>query len=230
MTTVTYEIAAKFPRGYIGDPYWPALDRLINIQKKSGMNRAKSDANRRKALEECLQREGMAFDDYKVLEKQARQPFYLNESGEIIIPELHVTAFLVATCDEARAATRPCQPNQVRSRFICSPWQTGKTEQDGIWERFATVTSGTGQALSNQRGLRRSAYIADFTAIGTIEFDPENVEPKVLKSALDFGGKFVGVGASRKMGWGRFELEDFKEASASDSEPKAFRVITERGR
>jgi len=211
MASVIFELNTKFPRGYIADPYWPALDRLINVQKKSGMNRAKSDANRRKALEEYLQREGMSFDDYEALQKQATQPFYRDGGGDIVIPELHVTAFLVATCDEARAATRPCQPNQVRSRFICSPWTTGKRDEDGIWERFATVTSGTGQTLSNQRGLRRSAYISDFTATGTIEFDTEFVEPKVLRSALDFGGKFVGIGASRKMGWGRFELIGFEQ-------------------
>jgi hypothetical protein len=210
MSTVTYEISAKFGRGYIADPYWPALHNLINIQKKSGMNRAKSDANRRKALEEYLQREGMTFEDFEALEKQATQPFYRNAS-DIIIPELHVTSFLVATCDEARAATRPCQPNQVRSRFICSAWHTGKREADGIWERFATVTSGTGQTLSNQRGFRRSLYISDFTATGTITFDLEFVEPKALRNALDWGGKFVGIGASRKMGWGRFELTGFKE-------------------
>lgn len=209
MTTVIYDITVKFSRGYIGDPYWPEVDKLINITKKSGMNRAKSDANRRKALEEYLQREGMAFSDYEELEKRAKQPFYYDENGNIMIPELHVVSFLYATCDSARAANRPCQPDQVRSRFFCSPWTTDKAKEDGIWERFATVTSGTGQTLSNQRGLRRSAYIEKFTAHGTIEFDTEFVEPKTLRAALEFGGKFVGVGASRKMGWGRFELMKF---------------------
>ena len=35
---------------YIGQPYWPEMDRLVTIVKESGMNRARSSANRRAAL------------------------------------------------------------------------------------------------------------------------------------------------------------------------------------
>jgi hypothetical protein len=212
---LTYEVKVYFARGYIGDPFWPVLDRIITIEKKSGMNRAKSDANRRKALEEYLQRENITYENYLEMKRQSTEPFYRNGSGAIIIPENHVASFLVATCDQIRAASRPCAPEQVRSRFVCSPWITGKQEPDGVWERFATVTSGTGQTLSNQRGLRRSAFISDFSTQGTIEFDTEFIEPKTLRQALEWGGKFVGIGASRKMGWGRFELRDFSALSGA---------------
>lgn len=208
---LTYAIELYFDRGYIADPYWPELSQLIDIQKKSGMNRAKSDANRRKALEGYLANAGMTHVDYENLEKKAKMPFYRNEENEIIIPELHVSSFMVATCDEARAAQRPCDPNQVRSRFIFTSWTTGKTERDGVWERFALVTGGTGQTLSNQRGLRRSEYISKFSAHGTLSFEPDYVDPKTLRQAIDFGGRVVGIGASRKMGWGRFDLKRFQE-------------------
>jgi hypothetical protein len=209
----TYRITARFLRGYIADPYWPALDSIISIQKKSGLNRAKSDANRRKALEEYLQRENISVERYEQLVAESKLPFYLDEgNGEIVIPVLHVSSFLVAACDQARAANRPCQPEQVRSRFIFTPWSTGKRVADALsWERFATVTSGSGQTLSNQRGLRKSWYIGDFDAVGEIEFDEDFIEPASLKNALSWGGKFVGIGASRKMGWGRFELLSFDE-------------------
>jgi hypothetical protein len=208
-TMQTIALTLYFDRGYIADPYWPALARLIDIQKHSGLNRARSAANRRKALEEYLNAHNMTLADYEALEKSAHEPFYRAPNGEIIIPENQVLAFLVATCDEARSATRPCAPDQVRSRFLASPWTTGKTKADGVWERFATVAAGTGQKLSNQRGLRRSEYIEKFEARGTLCFDPDFVDPQSLQRALQFGGQFVGIGASRKMGWGRFECRDF---------------------
>jgi hypothetical protein len=216
---LTVEIAAHFAQGYIGHPYWPEMARLVDIQKQSGMNRAKSSANRRKALEEHLRSIGMTLVQYEALEKKAAEPFYRDSDGLIIIPELHVVSFLVATCDQARAASRPCEPHQVRSRFVCSPWTTGKEQPDGNFERFVTVTSGTGQKLSNQRGFRSNPYIAAFEAHGTISFDAKFVNPDTLKRALEFGGMFVGVGASRPMGWGRFELKKFAFNKQSSSSP-----------
>lgn len=216
----TAALVLYFKRGYIAHPYWPAMARLVDIQKNSGMNRAKSSANRRKALEEYLRSvtPPMTLMDYEELERKAKEPFYRGEGGEIIIPELHVMSFLVATCDEARAANRPCDPNQVRSRFIVTPWPTGKHEKDGDYERFALVTGGSGQKLSNQRGFRTNPYISDFEAYGTISFDHEFVDPATLKRALEYGGMFVGIGASRRMGWGRFDLRKFILSSPS-SEP-----------
>ena len=135
-----------------------------------------------------------------------------SDSVALIAAALVVFAFEVVWSNSMFTATiQALIPDQVRSRFICSPWSTGKTAADGVWERFATVSAGTGAKLSNQRGLRKSQYIANFTAEGTIEFDKEFVEPKTLKNAIEWGGKFVGIGASRKMGWGRFELVNFEE-------------------
>jgi hypothetical protein len=205
----TASLLLYFKRGYIAHPYWPAMDKLVNIQKNSGMNRAKSTANRRKALEEYLRGVGMTLADYEKLEVAAKEPFYRDESGEIIIPELHVMSFLVATCSETRAANRPCDPNQVRSRFVVTPWPTGKHNADGDYERFALVTGGSGQKLSNQRGFRSNPFIADFETRGTISFDQDFVDPATLKRALDHGGMFVGIGACRRMGWGRFVVREF---------------------
>jgi len=205
----TVSIAVYFQRGYIADPYWPARAKLIDVQKQSGMNRAKSDANRNKALEEYLRRNGMTLDDYRALEAEASRPFYMNGDGTIEIPELHVYGMLVAANDEARAATKCCDPDQVRSRFEVTTWATDRQKADGVWERFAQVSAGTGQKLSNQRGFRRSSYISDFTATGTIRFAPEYVKPDALRNLLEFAGEHVGIGASRKMGWGRFKLVGF---------------------
>lgn len=216
-----YSLETHFLRGYIADPYWPERERLINVQKSSGLNRAKSDAARRKALEEYLRSTGMSVGDYEKLSTLASRPFYTDADGCIVIPELHVMSFLVATIDQARAAMRPCDPDQVRSRFVVSQWTTGKRQSDGVWSRFAVVAAGGGQKLSNQRGLRESKYIDNFTATGTIELDENFIKPAILEQAIRWGGQFVGIGASRKMGWGRFELRRFEPmTSKQQTEPK----------
>src|SRR5258708_5448104 len=85
--------------GYIGHPYWPEMEKLINITKSSGMNRARTSANARKALEEYLEANGMALTDYEELKARAERPFYTIEVPDaptrIAVPELHVTACIV---------------------------------------------------------------------------------------------------------------------------------------
>lgn len=209
----TYATTFAFTGQYIGNPYTPAMFKLIEITKQSGMNRAKSEANRRKALEEHLRAEGLTLGDFERMKQEAHKPFHV-AGGEIIIPAERVLSFLVATCDESRAKGRPCEPNQVRSRFIATDFTTGKTGPDGIWSRFATVAAGTGAKLSNQRGLREDAYIENFEARGTLSFDEAFVDPPTLERAIAWGGQFVGIGAARKMGKGRFRLARFEEAPA----------------
>ena len=212
-----FELKLSFTgRGYIANPYWPEINTLINVTKESGMNRAKSAANRRKALEEWLRANGRDLAWYEELEKKTKRPFYCAEDGEIVIPENQFMSFLVAANDTARAAQRALPPQQVWSRIETTPFLTGKREADGIWSRFATVSAGTGQKLSNQRGLRESPFITGFTARGVIEFDTQTVDPATLWNLITWAGQFVGIGASRKMGWGRFDLEAVSAVDSQD--------------
>ena len=132
-----------------------------------------------------------------------------NGAGRIIIPADSVLAFLVAANDEARAATRACPPDQVRARIAATPFITDRSQPDGVWRRFATVNLGTGAPASDQRGLRENAFIENFTALGQLSFDAQMVDPQSLRNLITWGGQFVGLGASRKMGKGRFEIEDW---------------------
>lgn len=198
---------------FIDEPYWPEMAHLIDIQKESGLNRARSAANRRKALEGYLKEIGMSLDDYTALEAAARRPFHVADDGTIFIPAEKFAAFLVAATDQARAAQRPCAVEQVRTLIRVSDLATAKTGADGVWERFSVVSGGAGNKLSNQRGLRRSHYIVDFDATGTVAVDSEYVRPEVLRNLIVWGGRYVGIGASRKMGWGRFALAEWRVAS-----------------
>jgi len=211
----TYALTIHFAGQYIGNPYWPEMYRLIEITKESGMNRSRATQNKRKALEEHLRAKGLTLADYEALKLKAERPFHINARGNIIIPAERVLSFLVACCDEVRAAQRACSKEQVRSRFVASDFVTDKTEPDGVWSRFATVTAGAGNKLSNQRGLRENPYIEDFKARGTLTFDPQFVDKDALSNMVRWGGQFVGIGASRKMGKGRFQLMEFaKQALA----------------
>lgn len=209
-------------QSYIGDPFWPEMATLVNIQKDSGMNRARATANKRKALEEYLRAENMTLDDYDELERLSARPFHLSEDGTILVPKIHVDGMLVAMCDTARSAMRPCPPDMVRTVLRASAWTTTvKADEALVWERYAVVTGGTGAKLSNQRGLRRNQYVgakppgdcrptAEVRAEGTLAINAEMVRPEVLHRALEWAGEWVGIGASRKMGWGRFVVAGFE--------------------
>lgn len=207
----TVRITVHFPRGYIADPYWPEQARLIDIIKESGMSRARSDAARDKALRDYLNKHHMTLEDFRAIEAAAQRPFYrLDGPGSpIIIPEHQVYGCLVNAAATASSSVRIAQPDQVRSLLICSHWETPMTEASGTFDRFVRPMS-SGKALSNQRTLRSNPYIAGFQATGTIAFDPDLVQERRLTDFLAYAGREVGVGASRKLGWGRFTLEDIR--------------------
>jgi hypothetical protein len=54
--------------------------------------------------------------------------------------------------------------------------------------------------------LRRNEYLGPFAAELTVEFDNALVDPVKVTDFVAFAGREVGVGASRKLGWGRFEI------------------------
>ncbi len=211
---------------YIGQPYWPEMDRLVTVVKESGMNRARSTANRNAALQQYLEQHAMTLADYQELERLATRPFHLEavsngDAPHIVVPKIQVNGMLVAATDMVRAASKPCPPDQVRTMIRATPWVTDRTAPDGTWERYAVVSSGTGAKLSNQRGLRRNQYIGrnpiedtgyGAHATGAIEVDPEMVKPEVVEKLLRWAGQNVGIGASRKMGFGRFKLLTFELA------------------
>lgn len=206
---ITANVVIHFPKGFIAEPYWPEQYRLIEIQKKSGMNRSKSEKGRADSLKQYLDSAGMTYEQYVEMEAASKKPFHTDPGGKIVITTM--MECLVNAADVARGTNRVGSKSEIRVMFEVGPFSTDKTEPDGVWERFAVVTAGTGAKLSNQRGLRRSPYIANFDATGTIEFDESFASPDKLKAFLEFAGR-VGVGASRSMGWGRFKVRSFEVA------------------
>src|SRR5579885_1806296 len=107
---------------FVADPYRPEREQVINITKESGTNRARSSANRRKALEEHLRSIGMTLAEFDALQKAADEPWDVDETGRIVIPRLNTVSMMVAMCDSIRAAQRPCPPEMVRTVLRPTQW------------------------------------------------------------------------------------------------------------
>jgi len=205
------KLIAHFEKGLVGDPYWPEQEKVINILKESGAKRVRSREKAEKALSDYLQQLDMKMEDFHKLERLAARPFYtLDGTTEIVISEHQLYGMLAQACQLATSAVRLTRAEQVRTLLTTTDWRTGKVEADGVWSRFVVVTGAQGK-LSNQRALRENAYIAGFDATGEMAFSEEMLEPEKVKRFLVFCGREVGVGASRKLGWGRFEVTGWEQ-------------------
>lgn len=209
-------VTLHFPKGYIGHPYWPEREKLINIQKESGLNRARNPKKRTDSLKAWLDVHQMTMDDYRLLEVRAARPFYTaadvgGKGDEIVIPAHQMHGMCAQAADQAPSAVRLASTEQIRTVMTVGDFRTGKHKADGVWERFAVVKSGTGQALSNQRGFRSDPYLSDVTATGTVRLLHDEVEQKA-REFWAWAGREVGVGAARKLDWGRFEVTVWKPA------------------
>lgn len=217
---ISMTLPIRFRKGYIAHPYWPAREKVINIEKESGTRRARSEANRAKSLTDYLRKIGMSEVEYEALRRQADRQFYVvsdvlqrgdtasgKDMDEIVIPQHQVYGAFAQASNTARSATRIASADNIRTVLeLLEPIYTGHHERDGVFERFAVPTAGTGAKLSNQRALRTNDFLGPFSAEMTVQFDPHLVAPDRVRNFLEFVGRDVGVGACRKMGWGRFEI------------------------
>ena len=175
------------------------------------MNRARSEQKREENLKEYLRRNGYTLEQYAELERLARRQFYTAADGTIIISSHQFYGCLIEAARNISASQRPCEPNNLRHVLRVSDFRTEKTQADGTYKRLVMPKSGTGQPLSNQRALRMNDYIADFEAVGTLRFFPDDIRnADELPDFLTYAGQRIGVGASRKMGCGRFVLKSFR--------------------
>jgi len=205
--TVTLEVSS-----YIAHPYWPETEDLVNILKKSGYNRARSDAGRESALREYLKVIGMSAEEFEDLKARAARQWHRSDDGTIIIPRHQFSGALVETLLRMPSRQRPfADAGTLRSLVQISDLRTDRTEADATWRRFVRPTKD-GKPLSNQRSERSNEVINAFTATGVLSFDPSEIDSDAdkarqkLDDMLAYCGKYIGLGASRKMGHGRFTV------------------------
>lgn len=196
--------------GYIGQPYWPELNTLINISKD--VHPKLGDAKKQAAILAACEKRGLTLDDYDDLQKKAARPFYTvdgTRKGEIIIPERVIQSFINhASMTAPKAIPRVSSKGltfigvKVENGYLA----TGKTENDAKkFERFVKLEE------SNQRTFSSSLFIDDFTADGELHVDEEIIKADDLKKLFEYGGKFVGIGGARPQGYGRFKVTRWGE-------------------
>ena len=217
---ISVAITLHFAKGYIGHPYWVERSKLIDIQKASGLNRVRSEDKRAKALKAFLDTHDMTMDDYRALEVAANRPFYTDAAGLIVISAHQLHGLMGQADDNAPSSIRLARPEQIRTLIEWEDLATGKTKPDGIFERFVPVKSGTGQMLSNQRGLRADPYIENFSASGAVKILTEEHLVKA-RQFIEWAGIEIGVGAARKVSYGRFTVTQWEPAVSAAAAGRA---------
>ena len=187
---------------YIAHPYWPERDMVIDVQKKSGANRQRSEEKRRAAIEAELNKRGMSYADYEAAMEKAADQWY-RKGSTIIIPRHQLAGAFVQVVKQSPKALRgDFSAENFRALVQIGDFETDRNTADGVFGRFVKLET------SNQRSWQENEYIgiyldngATFLAVGTIAMH-EKLE-KTVKSLLESALANVGVGASRKMGFGR---------------------------
>lgn len=203
----TVNVTLSFPK-YIAHPYTTERNDLINIQKKSGMNMARTEATRNKKLLQYLEVIKITKEDYDLLVKKCESEFYFNKEGFIYIPRHCLAGMFVEACCTGPSAIKLNHTN-FRSDVEVSDFITTKKKADGVFGRFVPIKDGKGNMITNQRQWQQNQHILDFEAKGQLSFDNDVVETDRLKALLEYAGSKIGVGASRKMAYGRFKVTEW---------------------
>ena len=200
------EVGLRFTdSGYIGKPFWPETNKLIDISKD--VHPKLGDVKKAAALTAACEKRGISEKEYQRLVEKSAHPFYTVgdvRSAEIVIPERVICSFL--------NHTSMCVPKAIPRitekglTFIGvsvkdGHLRTGKTEKDAkLFERF-----GKNQE-SNQRLFTSDPYIIDFTAKGILLVDEEIIKGTDLLKLFEYGGRMYGIGTARPQGFGRFSI------------------------
>lgn len=196
---------------YIADPYWPEQEQVISIRKKSGMDRGNAgEEKRHEKLMSYLSTIDISPKAFEELERKAKQPWYRIERGNpespIILPSHQLTGMLVHAATTAPAGSR-LKTDNVRSILKVSDFDTDRVKADGKFSRFV-VPKKDGKPISNQRRFMENEYIENFTAKGTIRFAP-TLKADSIHKLVTYAFASIGVGACRKMDYGRGVVEAF---------------------
>ena len=210
---VNIEIELSFSEsGYIGLPYWPERNTLINIMKE--VHPKLAETKKQAAIAAACEKRGINLEELKKLEELAARPFYTDDGsrdGEIVIPQRVFQSFLNNTSQECPKAVPRISAKgltfigvRLQDGFL----RTGKTEAHALkFERFVKMEE------SNQRTFSSSLYITDFTAKGVILLDEEVIKSSDLKKLVEYGGRWYGIGSARPQGFGRFAVTTWQEVS-----------------
>lgn len=190
--------------GYIGKPFWPETNVLINISKD--VHPKLGEVKKRAAIIAACDKRGILPEQYEELVRRSQNPFYtIGERGtEIIIPQRIIQSFLNNVSQQApKAIPRIAEKGLtfIGVKLQGGYLRTGKTEKAArLFERFVKNEE------SNQRMFTSDYYIIDFEATGIILLDEEVIKPEDLHKLMEYGGRMYGIGTARPQGYGRFSV------------------------
>jgi hypothetical protein len=202
------DVALSFT-SYIGLPYWPERNFLINVGKE--VHPKLQGEKREAALRASIEKMGKTMEEYERAKIRAARPFYTLDDrnpdlgdGEIIIPERHFLSFLNHVSQTAPKAI-PRISNKgltfIGVRFATTGFSTAKTISNAkVFGRFVKMEE------SNQRSYCESLYIDNFVAEGRLRVDESIIRVPDLLKLVQYGGKYVGIGSARPQGYGRFTV------------------------
>jgi hypothetical protein len=189
---------------YIAHPFWPAKNACIEIEKKSGVNRQRSDEKRLAALKAECSKQGTTYEKYLEMKASSEEQWYRLSEGCIYIPRHQLAgAFVQAVGNAPKALRGAFDKDNFRALVQIGDFNTNKKEADGVFTRFVKLDG------SNQRSLQSNEYLGvyldtgePFEASGMISVaDVKTAE--TAKAVIAHSIEFIGVGAARKMGFGR---------------------------
>ena len=209
----TYKLTLELD-SYVASPYWPETNSLVDIQKKSGLNRARTPDKREAALRNYLKAKGMTIEDYQALEQKSKRAWYRvdndSDSSEIVVPAHQFRAALVHAAKTAPAGAK-IDPENLRSVVRCSEPRTGCTKASGRYERYVRSED------SNQRRFTTNEYLGQhpeqsikgersITCTGKVKFDNTAIKKETVEKLISHALANCGIGTTRKMGCGRGRL------------------------
>lgn len=193
---------------YIAHPYWPSRNRVIEIEKKSGVNRQKSEDKRQAALKAECERQGFTIAQYEQFKREAAEQWYRH--GETIVIPRHqlAGAFVQAIGTAPKALRGSFTKDNFRALVQIGDFTTDRTKPDGTFARFAKLEGSNQRSYQENEFIGRAIHMGKdltgepFEATGSIVI-PNAKSVDTVKALLANVVEVIGVGASRKMGFGR---------------------------
>jgi len=202
---------------YIAHPYWPECDRVISIDLHSGVNRLKIEHKKLAALKGQCQKEGITLDAYDAMIESSKRQWYRvddkDQTSPIIIPRHQLAGCLVETVGRTPKAIRgKYEKDSFRALVQLSDFRTDRTDGDGVYARFVKLDGSTKRSWQENEFI--GGYLGEgspFTATGTAAVEP-TAKVDDLKRLFAYAVEEIGLGASRKMGFGRGRVVELTEA------------------
>lgn len=185
---------------YLSNPYWTEKGRVITIMTQSGTNKQRTNEKREQALTAWLQKIGMTKEAFDILQQYGNREWHLNGQGCIVLPRHQICGGLVQTVRTQPKALRGAyDEDSFRAVVQVSDFVTDRKPVDAkIYSREVCPDP----RKSTQRQHQEHPYLENFDAYGHV-IVRAGQKLGDLGRIMEHTINTVGIGAARKMGYGR---------------------------